>query len=163
MSLLIVIADLAEKLANLPDLGAWGLWGLFIGTFLAATVVPFSADVLYISVLQMTSNPWACLAVAVAGNWLGNLTTFGLGWIGRWDWIEKLFKVNREKLEKQKAYIDKYGIWLTLVSWFPVVGDIFSIALGFYKTNPWFAALLFLIGRTLRFLVWTLLLGVSRA
>ena len=161
MSILIIIAGLTEFLTNLPDLGAWGLWGLFIGTFLASTVIPFSADVLYITVLQMTSNPWACLAVAVAGNWLGNLTTFGLGWIGRWDWIEKLFKINREKLEKQKVYIDKYGIWLALISWVPFVGDLFSIALGFYKTNPWLTAFLFLIGRTLRFLVWTLLLGVN--
>ncbi len=161
MSLLIFIADLAEKLTNLPDLGAWGLWGLFVGTFLAATVIPFSADVLYITALQMTSDPWACLAVAVAGNWLGNLTTFGLGWMGRWDWIERLFKIDREKLEKQKVYIDKYGIWLALISWVPFVGDLFSIALGFYKTNPWLTAFLFLVGRTLRFLVWTLLLSVN--
>ena len=161
MFFLTVIANLSEFLTHLPDLGAWGLWGLFIGTFLASTVVPFSADVLYITALQMTSDPWACLTVAVAGNWLGNLTTFGLGWIGRWDWIEKLFKIDRAKLEKQKVYIDKYGIWLALISWVPVVGDIFSIALGFYKTNPWLTAFLFLIGRTLRFLVWTLLLGAN--
>lgn len=153
----LVITMLSEQLANMPDLGAWGLWGLFLGTFLASTVIPFSADVLYITALLTTSNPWVCLAVAVAGNWLGNLTTYGFGWIGRWDWIEKLFKVDRGKLEKQKAYIDKYGIWLALVSWLPLVGDVFSIALGFYKTNPWLTALLFLIGRTLRFLVWTFL------
>ena len=84
---------------QLPDLGAWGLWGLFIGTFLAATIVPFSADVLYITVLQMTSNPWACLAVAALGNWLGNLTTYGLGRLGKWDWIEKHTKVTRAQLE----------------------------------------------------------------
>lgn len=159
MPFFLIISDLTEYLNQLPDLGAWGLWGLFVGTFLAATVIPFSADVLYITVLQMTSNPWACLAVAASGNSLGNLTTFGLGWMGRWDWIEKLFKVDRAKLEKQKSFIDKYGIWLALVSWFPFVGDIFSIALGFYKANPWLCALLFLVGRTLRFLVWTLLLG----
>ena len=49
MPLIIDLSNLSEQLMNLPDLGAWGLWGLFIGTFLAATVVPFSADVLYIS------------------------------------------------------------------------------------------------------------------
>lgn len=156
---ILVITEWTERLMNLPDLGAWGLWGLFIGTFLAASVVPFSADVLYITVLQMTSTPWACLVVAALGNWLGNLTTFGLGWMGKWDWIEKLFKVDRAKLEKQKVYIDKYGIWLALISWLPLVGDVFTLGLGFYKTNPWLSALLFLVGRTLRFLVWTLLLG----
>ena len=155
----LLITDLTERLMDLPDLGAWGLWGLFVGAFLAASVVPFSADVLYVTVLHMTSNPWACLAVASLGNWLGSLTTFGLGWLGRWDWIEKHFKVTREKLEKQKVYIDKYGVWLALVSWFPIVGDVFSLALGFYKTNPWFTAFLFLAGRTLRFLVWNIVLG----
>jgi membrane protein YqaA with SNARE-associated domain len=67
--------------------------------------------------------------------------------------------VTRAQLEKQKVYFDKYGIWLALVSWFPFVGYVFTIALGFYKTNPWLTALLFLVGRTLRFFVWNLLLG----
>ena len=156
---ILVITEWTERLMNLPDLGAWGLWGLFIGTFLAASVVPFSADVLYITVLQMTSTPWACLVVAALGNWLGNLTTFGLGWLGKWEWIEKIFKVDRAKLERQKVYIDRYGIWLALISWLPLVGDVFTLALGFYKTNPWLSALLFLVGRTIRFLAWTLLLG----
>ena len=37
--------------------------------------------------------------------------------------------------------------------------DLFSIALGFYKTNPWLTALLMLLGKFLRFLFWNLLLG----
>lgn len=155
----LILTGLIDLLSQLPDLGAWGLWGLFVGTFLASTIVPISADVLYVTMLQMTSNPWACLIVAALGNWMGNLTTFGLGWLGKWDWIEKYFKVDRAKLEKQKVYIDKYGIWLALVTWFPVVGDLFTLALGFYKTNPWLTALLFLVGRCLRFLVWNLVLG----
>ena len=159
MSPFHLITGLTDLLSQLPDLGAWGLWGLFIGTFLAATVVPFSADVLYVTMLQMTSNPWACLAVASLGNWLGSHTTFGLGRLGRWDWIEKLFKVDRAKLEKQKVYIDRYGIWLALFSWLPFVGDLLTLALGFYKTNPWLTALLLLVGRFLRFFVWNLVLG----
>ena len=159
MSPFHLITGLTDLLSQLPDLGAWGLWGLFIGTFLAATVVPFSADVLYVTMLQMTSNPWACLAVASLGNWLGSLTTFGLGRLGRWDWIEKLFKVDRAKLEKQKVYIDRYGIWLARFSWIPFVGDLLTLALGFYKTNPWLTALLLLVGRFLRFFVWNLVLG----
>ena len=44
-------------------------------------------------------------------------------------------------------------------SWFPLVGDVFSLALGFYKTNPWLTAFLLLTGRALRFLVWNIVLG----
>lgn len=44
--------------------------------------------------------------------------------------------------------------------WGLFVGDIFSIALGFYKTNPWLTAMLMLVGKTLRFFFWNLILGV---
>ena len=37
-----------------------GLLGLFIGTFLAATVIPFSSDAVYLSVLAATGNPAGC-------------------------------------------------------------------------------------------------------
>ena len=47
----LFITGLTDLLSQLPDLGAWGLWGLFVGTFLASTIVPFSADVLYITML----------------------------------------------------------------------------------------------------------------
>ena len=143
----------------MSDLSSLGLLGLFLGTFLAATVVPFSSDALYIAVMLATKQPWACLIVGSLGNWLGSVTTYVLGRCCKWEWLEKWFKVDRAKLEKQKVYVDRYGVWLALVSWLPFVGDLFSIALGFYKTNPWLTALLMLLGKFLRFLFWNLLLG----
>ena len=35
-----------------------GLLGLFIGTFLAATVLPFSSDALYLGILAVTGDVW---------------------------------------------------------------------------------------------------------
>lgn len=40
-----------------------GLTGLFIGAFLAATILPFSSDALYVAVLAATGQPVACLVV----------------------------------------------------------------------------------------------------
>ena len=137
-----------------------GLLGLFLGTFLAATVVPFSSDALYIAVLLATDNPVGCLIVGTLGNWLGSVTTYWLGRIGRWEWIEKWFKVKPETLERQKQKIDRYGIWLALLAWVPVIGDVITLALGFYKTKPVETMLLLLVGKLLRFLVWNLLIGV---
>ena len=136
-----------------------GLLGLFLGTFLAATVVPFSSDALYIAVLLATDNPVGCLVVGTLGNWLGSVTTYWLGRIGRWEWIEKWFKVKPETLERQKQKIDRYGIWLALLAWVPVIGDVITLALGFYKTKPVGTMLLLLVGKLLRFLVWNLLIG----
>ncbi len=142
------------------NLESLGLFGLFIGTFLAATILPFSSDALYIAVLAATKDPVGCLAVGTLGNWLGSVVTYWMGWIGRWEWIEKWFKVKRETLEKQKVKIDKYGVWLALLAWVPFIGDVIAIALGFYRTRPWATMLLLLVGKFARFLLWNLIYGL---
>lgn len=73
------------------SLAGLGLLGLFIGTFLAATILPFSSDALYIAVLAATHDAAGCLIVGTLGNWLGSVVTYWMGWIARWDWLEKWF------------------------------------------------------------------------
>lgn len=142
------------------NLENWGLLGLFLGNILAATIFPFSSDALYIGVLAATGLTWQCFFIATAGNWLGSLITYFVGRLGKWEWIEKWFKVKPETLEKQKAKVDKYGLWLALIAWVPIVGDIFCIALGFYKTPVFWTSVLLLVGKAARFLVWTLIVGL---
>ncbi len=137
-----------------------GLIGLFLGTFLAATVFPFSSDALYLAILAATKDPMACLLVGSLGNWLGSVFTYWIGWIGKLEWIEKWFKVNHKTLEKQKNYMDKYGVWLALSCWVPIIGDIFAIALGFYKVRPVWTILLMLVGKFCRFLIWNWIYGL---
>lgn len=138
----------------------WGLLGLFLGNVLAATIFPFSSDALYIAVLAALKQPLACFVVGTAGNWLGSVITYYVGRLGKWEWIEKWFKVKPETLEKQKVKIDKYGVWLALIAWVPVIGDVFVIALGFYRTKPLPTILLLLIGKASRFLVWNFVVGL---
>ena len=144
----------------MPDFESLGLVGLFIGNLLAATIVPFSSDALYIAVLTATRQPLPCFVVATIGNWLGSVITYYMGRLGRWEWIEKWFKVKPETLQKQKEKVDKWGVWLALIAWVPFIGDVFSIALGFYRTKPLPTIILLLVGKALRFLVWTLLFGL---
>ena len=58
-----------------------GYWGLFIGSFLASTLIPMSADVLLVGILALGGNVWACLVIATTGNWLGGLTSYWIGWL----------------------------------------------------------------------------------
>jgi membrane protein YqaA with SNARE-associated domain len=134
-----------------------GLIGLFLGCFLAATVVPFSSDFLMVGVLIAGINPVLAIIVATAGNWLGGLTSYYIGFIGKWDWIEKWFKVKEETLLKQKHNIDKYGSLLAFLTWLPIIGDVFAVTLGFYKVNFTKSAIFMLIGKGARFAFWALL------
>lgn len=135
----------------------WGYIGLFLGTFMAATVILFSSDFLLIGILLAGGDPLTSFLTATAGNWLGGLSSYGLGWLGKWEWIEKWLSVSKEKLHKQKTIIDKYGPLIALLSWAPFIGDIFSIGLGFYKVNFPKCALYMLIGKALRFAFWIIL------
>ena len=132
----------------------YGLIGLFIGAFLSSTIIPFSSEIFVTGALISGLNPLFVFISAVAGNWLGGLTTYWVGRMGKWDWIEKWFKVKEESLLKQKAKIDKYGSLLAFLTWLPIVGDVFSIGLGFYKVNFTKCAIFTLIGRACRFAIW---------
>ncbi len=135
----------------------WGYLGVFLGSFLGATLVPFSSDALLIGMLAAGGKIALTVVCASLGNWLGGLLGFWLGYAGKWEWLEKWFKVKRETLEKQKTRVDKYGAWLAFFSWLPVVGDLFPIALGFYRVRPGRSILFMLIGKSARFVGWAVL------
>ena len=131
-----------------------GYFGLFIGALLAATIIPFSSDFLLVGMLAAGGNVVVTVIVASLGNWAGGMISYWMGHAGRWEWIERWFKVKPETLEKQKSRIDGWGAWLAFLSWLPLVGDLFALGLGFYKVNPWQVALFMLIGKTARFVGW---------
>jgi len=130
----------------------WGYLGLFLGSFLAATIVPLSSEIWITGMLLAGASPVIVLVVATLGNWLGSLTTYGLGRLGKWEWIEKWFRVSPEKMEKQQAKIAKYGSLLAFLVWLPFIGDIFALALGFYKVDFTKSCIFMLIGKFLRYL-----------
>jgi len=107
-----------------------GYLGLFLGTFLAGTVLPLSSDVLLIGMLAAKADPAVCLVVAAVGNWLGAMTSYWLGWYARWEWLGRWFGVRPETLEKQKVRVDRFGVWLAPFFWAPVIGLVFMIRAG---------------------------------
>lgn len=138
------------------DFERLGLLGLFIGNLLAATIVPFSSDAMYVTSLFVMNNVVLCFVVATIGNWLGSVITYYCGCVAQWNWVSRWFKVDKETIEKQKNKIDRYGVWLALLAWLPFVGDLFVLALGFYRTPKIPTFILLFIGKASRFSVWTM-------
>lgn len=135
----------------------FGYIGLFLGSFVAATVVPFSSDVLLVGMLAAGGKVWWCVLFATIGNWLGGLTSYWLGWVGKWEWIERYLRIKHETLIKQKNKVQRYGAALALLTWLPFVGDVFALGLGFYRVDFRKSAILMLIGKGARFVMWALL------
>ena len=134
----IFAGDKERNLANtvMDWLLNLGYLGLFLGTFLAGTVLPLSSDILLVGMLAAKADPLICLPVAAVGNWLGAMTSYWLGWYAKWEWLEKWFRIKPDTLRRQQERVDKYGVWLAVVFWAPFIGMVCMIALGVYKGTP---------------------------
>ena len=138
-----------------------GLFGLFLGSMLSATVVPFASEALLAGALLMGYGKWVVTLVAALGNTTGGMISYLMGWLCKWEWLEKYFRVKREKLERMRDRVAKYGAWAALLTWLPFVGDLIAIAMGLMRVNPWWTLLLMFIGKLARYVAATGLLAVT--
>lgn len=141
----------------MENLLEYGYFGLFLGAFLAATIFPFSSDVLLMAMLAAGGDVFVTITVATAGNWLGGLTSYGVGYLGKTEWLERWFRIKPETVYRYKERVAKYGAWLALLTWVPFVGDVFAVVLGFFKARFWPSAWFMLLGKGLRFIAWAVI------
>lgn len=144
-------------------LAEWGYVGLFIASFLAATIIPLSSEIVLSILIASNFDFSFSLLIASLGNWLGGISSYGIGRLGDWKFIEKYFRVKRDAILKLKGRVDRYGGLLALLSWTPVFGDPIAIALGFFRTNFYLVSIYMLIGKVTRYVIWGLITywGVS--
>lgn len=131
-----------------------GYIGLFSASFLAATVVPFSSEVVFSAMVFGGFDAWNCVFIATLGNWLGGMTCYYLGLLGKMEWIEKYIGVKKQKIDKFTAKIHKHGDWIAFFSFLPGIGDIIAVASGFFRCNVWIVAGSMLVGKFVRYIVW---------
>ena len=132
----------------------WGYIGLFIASFLSATIIPFSSELVFSLLIIKGYDFNLSLLVATTGNWLGGLSSYFLGRLGKWSTLEKYFRLKKEKIVKFKTNIDKWGSLLAFFCWLPIIGDPIAVGLGFFRTNFLLVALWMFIGKLIRYIVW---------
>ena len=132
----------------------WGFLGLFFASFLGATIIPLSSEIVLSILLAKGYDFNLSIIIATIGNWLGGLSCYYIGWIGKWDLIEKHLKIKASTLERLKPNVDRWGAPLAFFCWIPIIGDPLAVGLGLFKTNPISVALWILIGKGIRYLVW---------
>jgi membrane protein YqaA with SNARE-associated domain len=138
----------------------YSLLGLFLASFLAATVVPFSSEALLTFLIINGTDPYAAVLVATAGNWLGGMSSFAIGYLGKWEWIEKYLRIKHEAIEKWHNRLYRRGAIFAFFSWVPAVGDIFAVGLGLLRANILITAVAMLAGKFLRYVIWGWLTGL---
>ena len=116
---------------------AYGPLGLFLSAFLAATLLPFSSEAALAAALASGMDERTALIAASSGNILAILLNYLLGY-----W---LFEKTHSRLErsvagrKSLAWGHRYGYWVLLLSWLPVIGDPVTLVAGLVRLNViWF-------------------------
>lgn len=131
----------------------YGYIGVFIAAFLAATILPFSSEVVMSGVLLAGAEQWLIILSATLGNVLGGMTCYWLGKLGKQDWITKYLKLNPAKLEKWTTWLQGRGSWMAFWVFLPGIGDFFAVALGLLRANPWAVLIFMTAGKLLRYIV----------
>ena len=148
------------------------LGGLFLSSFLAATLLPGGSEAVLFGVLKL--NPgllWPALALATLGNTLGGMSSYLLGRIlpNSHDSLQKggpllnpLPQAGEEANVKDAgsewlAFVRRYGSPALLLAWAPLVGDALCVAAGWLRLNAVYVLLFMAAGKLARYLAiaWT--------
>jgi membrane protein YqaA with SNARE-associated domain len=118
-----------------------GLLSLFIGSFLAATLLPGGSEAVLFGVLKAyPESVWAALFVATVGNTLGGMVSFGMGWL-----------LPQTQQLKHVEKLRRYGTPALLLAWVPLIGDALCLAAGWLRLSWWQAALFMAAGKFARY------------
>ena len=158
------------------------LWGLFISSLLAATLLPGGSEAVLFGVLKAYPETfWNALVIASVGNTLGGMVTFGMGWL--LPQTQPLKHVEKVQLRHDDAEhsgaggaashplpqtadfasnvsrVRRYGSPALLLAWTPLLGDALCLAAGWLHLNPWKAAMYMAIGKFARY--WMIAYAIS--
>ena len=137
----------------LDGLADYGYLGLFLASFLAATVLPFSSEVVFAALISAGMDTWGCILSATLGNALGGATCYWVGRIGKTEWLEKYFKIKEAKIVRMQEWLEGKGAVMGFLGFLPVVGDVILVALGFMRANVPVTLLSMTLGKFARYLV----------
>ena len=132
----------------------WGLFGLFVSSFLSATIIPFSSELVLSFMILNGFDIYLTILISTVGNWLGGLSSYLIGRLGKWTVIEKYFRVDKNKVFNFKLKVDRWGSVLAFFSWLPIIGDVIAVSLGFFRTNFILVLIWMLFGKILRYIIW---------
>ncbi len=131
----------------------YGLLGLFLAGFLSGSVFPFNSESVLSLLIYSGFNVVSSLAAATAGNTLGGISIYYLGYLGKMEWIEKYAKVKSEKIHAILPKLKRYGSLAASLSFVPIIGDVVILGLGFFRISPFFTIFFMMIGKIARYLV----------
>ena len=131
----------------------FGLSTVFVIAFVSATLLPLGSEPAVVGLVKL--NPhlfWPAVFVATAGNTLGGMLTYWMGY-GAERAYEKLALHAPEA--RALRWLQRLGAPACLLSWLPVVGDPLCAVAGWLRLPFWACSVYMAIGKFARYLTMT--------
>ena len=127
---------------------------LFIISFLAATILPFSSELTLAGLMATSSfDNLLLLAVASFGNILGSVVNWILGFYSRNLSTKRWFPFKDKQIEKSSKWFNRFGRWSLLFAWVPIIGDPLTLVAGLLRVKFVEFLILVTIGKVSRYLI----------
>lgn len=126
---------------------------LFGASFLAATIMPFSSEVILFGLARQGEPSWLLVVIATLGNSLGAAVNYFLGRYLLHYRERRWFYFSSDQLTRMQNRFNKYGVWSLLFSWLPLGGDVLTCIAGILRVPFPLFILLVAIGKGGRYVV----------
>ena len=131
---------------------------LFIVSFLAATILPFSSEAILATYLfSDTYNKVLLIFFASFGNILGSIFNWFLGIYFLKFQDKKWFPFTNTQIDRSSRWFIKYGKWSLLFAWVPIIGDPITFIAGTMRIKFLIFLLLVSFGKIMRYFFISLL------
>lgn len=145
--------DWFDPLWALASQPRYALPGLFAASFLSATLLPLGSEVLLVTLLLAMPGSWLSLMlVATAGNTLGGVVTWWMGY-GAVRMYTQL--AHAPQRDRGLRWLRALGPRACALSWLPFVGDPLCALAGWLRLPFWPCLAWILLGKCGRYAVLT--------
>ena len=139
---------------NLSELAlSLGYPGVFLVSFIASTLIPFSNEVVVMAMPALGYDIWLTIIWATAGGYLGSLVNYLVGKKGTDFLFTRWIKIKSERWQQAERIFQRWGNWALFFVWLPFIGDPLAVVAGVFKVDWRVFTFWVILGKALRFIV----------
>ena len=131
----------------------YGYWGMLLAAFLAGSFFPFSSEAVLVGLMATGLDPWVLMIYGTVGNVLGSIVNYGVGRMGKLEWIEKYLHVKKKDLDRAQRFMAGRGAWMGFFAFLPILGSAITIALGLMRANIVITFVSITFGKIFRYII----------
>ena len=131
----------------------YGYAGFLVASFIAGSVFPFSSEAVMVGLMAVGLDPAGLVFYGTIGNVLGSMFNYGVGCLGKPEWIERYLHVSPTSLDKARRFMAGHGAWMGFFTFLPVLGSAIAIALGLMRANVVITLISVTLGKLLRYVL----------